>query len=1178
MDKWVLETSLLWTLKSKPQHLWHLQCFTESYDCAILLQESGKITYKGLDSDTFPLKFTLDANPLIPHLKIELCVHSRTKAKEDDPFVKERYTAIFLLSKDGDYKQIIKDCRQPFPYHGLSPEPVRASGKYNFSQHVHRLQSFPISKVRQAATYVPDRWPHDKKDKHEFLTWASGGCVLIDSTQSLSPQAQSAVNAFKTIMQRLTTMKNTRIGVIIHCPQKNFLNSMNRILSLPCPQPPPYWPWLERTDTEENVVGELKLPLSFSKNDFERHEKWITHAFIARPKDWIKSGLEPLPDTSEFHSISAVISFIDTRQYLAHTIGSHTYEFLADRSDLSQWYNGIHHCNIFPDREGSSRHIILLNIAKPKKLGATDLERDADSLASNTESILPEVGERVSIVVDVNKSVGQETWSGHVIRIPGHLLKYGRNTAILATRPPVAGGRILEQFEAEAELFFGHHGRNIGKLRQTICEFILNPPQQHQWWHDLFMTQDVKSVVQRGREPAGSFHSTVLSTCQEKRLNKEQTNAVEQFYRNRLSLIVGPPGTGKSTLIDIILELEERFGSRIWVCTESNKACNVLVNKVCKRKGNNYPDRFYRVKPAFLEVLCQEDERGTWTSSEPSRPHHEGFAAISDFLANVEHTESKMALSVMIEQRIKILEQDQLRNKQLWKTEEEDLKRLRAYRKEITKIRTEFPNLPLALTKSSVRLSPQETEIVEYEQELRVQLIKILRKVQQKLVENAKGIFTTSAATSSFILRTFKPHTLIIDEASQAAEPEVVYPILHALHAGQLRRVLIVGDPNQLPPMIVAQRNPFSLQGKQSLLERLIKANFPSTMLLEQYRMHPDVSSVVNKAIYSGKLRDGPNTSTGPAITWFRKFSEHLAALSKQQLPATHSILISLNRSVDFHWGSQQKGVSHSRFNLQSAFVVARLVWLMVNQGCKPEEILVQAFYLDQVNLIKAIFADIPKYKGTRIATVDGSQGDEELYGIVDCVVLGGGGPETMGFLGRERRRFNVAMSRQMAGRIVIGHEKFVLGKYLEKEHPWEVFNNEAKSKKTILQDTWFHTRDTLWATCDLKKRYEDVKTEYEKMSRTKQLPKHENISSQFSQMAMTSVSRHNEYEQMAFIEATQSNMALARKYLNEANGELHLAINRYFTETGAMDEVEAEEIGLPEAVQDIIHRFGQLS
>ena len=67
---------------------------------------------------------------------------------------------------------------------------------------------------------------------------------------------------------------------------------------------------------------------------------------------------------------------------------------------------------------------------------------------------------------------------------------------------------------------------------------------------------------------------------------------------------------------------------------------------------------------------------------------------------------------------------------------------------------------------------------------------------------------------------------------------------------------------------------------------------------------------------------------------------------------------------------------------------------MMIDQGCKPEEVLVQAFYLDQVNLIKAIFADIPKYKGIRIATVDGSQGDEELYGIVDSVVLGGGGPE----------------------------------------------------------------------------------------------------------------------------------------------------------------------------------------
>lgn len=185
-----------------------------------------------------------------------------------------------------------------------------------------------------------------------------------------------------------------------------------------------------------------------------------------------------------------------------------------------------------------------------------------------------------------------------------------------------------------------------------------------------------------------------------------------------------------------------------------------------------------------------------------------------------------------------------------------------------------------------------------------------------------------------------------------------------------------------------------------------------------------------------------------------------------------------------------------------------------------------------------------------------------------------------MAFLsGERRRRFNVARSGQMAGRIVIGYERFVSGKHLQTGHPWEAFSSEAKDKKIILQDTWFHTGDTLWDTCDLKKRYGEVKTEHEKMSRTRQLPKHANISGQFSKMAVTSVSRHNEYEHMAFIEATQSDMDIARKYLDEASGELQAAINRYFTRTGAMDEVEAEEIGWPKDVQDIVHRrSGQLS
>lgn len=55
-------------------------------------------------------------------------------------------------------------------------------------------------------------------------------------------------------------------------------------------------------------------------------------------------------------------------------------------------------------------------------------------------------------------------------------------------------------------------------------------------------------------------------------------------------------------------------------------------------------------------------------------------------------------------------------------------------------------------------------------------------------------------------------------------------------------RVVLVGDPCQLPPTVLSRAAEASLLA-QSLFERMARAGWPVQLLREQYRSHPDISA-----------------------------------------------------------------------------------------------------------------------------------------------------------------------------------------------------------------------------------------------------------------------------------------------------------------------------------------------
>ncbi|KAI9692979.1 MAG: hypothetical protein M1822_004974 [Bathelium mastoideum] len=206
--------------------------------------------------------------------------------------------------------------------------------------------------------------------------------------------------------------------------------------------------------------------------------------------------------------------------------------------------------------------------------------------------------------------------------------------------------------------------------------------------------------------------------------------------------------------------------------------------------------------------------------------------------------------------------------------------------------------------------------------------------------------------------------------------------------------------------------------------ERLIKAGTPCIQLQTQYRMHPTISSIVNKTIYDGSLRDDASTVQRADTAKFQGFAVGLAKACKTaDFPRASSAVISPVKDEKYHWGSQQAPGSTSRYNLQTAAMIFRLVHQLTQKaGSSPHDIMVIAFYKDQVGLLKALFADAA---AVAVSTVDGSQGKERPVVIVDCVVVRSTAVE-LEFLASEKRRLNVVMSRAMVGRITICCRDFV--------------------------------------------------------------------------------------------------------------------------------------------------------
>ena len=307
------------------------------------------------------------------------------------------------------------------------------------------------------------------------------------------------------------------------------------------------------------------------------------------------------------------------------------------------------------------------------------------------------------------------------------------------------------------------------------------------------------------------------------------------------------------------------------------------------------------------------------------------------------------------------------------------------------------------------KLTQLKNELGELSSQDEKKFKQLTRSAEREILTNADVICCTCVGAGDPRISKFKFRTVLIDESTQAAEPECMIPIVLGC-----KQLVLVGDHQQLGPVIM-NKKAAKAGLNQSLFERLVILGCAPIRLNVQYRMHPCLSEFPSNMFYEGSLQNG---------------------VTMQQR---------VRPDVDFPWpardspmlfwsnlGNEEISASGTSYlNRTEAANVEKIVTRFFKAGVRPSDIGIitpyegQRSYVVQSMQLNGTFKK-ENYKEIEVASVDAFQGREKDYIVLSCVRSND--HQGIGFLS-DPRRLNVALTRAKYGVVIVGNPK-VLSKH----------------------------------------------------------------------------------------------------------------------------------------------------
>lgn len=326
-----------------------------------------------------------------------------------------------------------------------------------------------------------------------------------------------------------------------------------------------------------------------------------------------------------------------------------------------------------------------------------------------------------------------------------------------------------------------------------------------------------------------------------------------------------------------LVEIAEKLGEKYWVATGSNAALDVLAKKVCDMKGSNTPADIYHLWTASAESVSDDFDTGELFKCLQARGFFKDQLLLTALLSVGDEAgpSSKTAesLSAAAVEALTLgeglpKEDRPIPADNIGRNARVEYK-IRARLEHLTQTGSQFVNtfkdeshiLGLyLLARHLAKLMRRESSVVVGRMQAGE---KRLRALQQANVAQAKGILTTLGNANTLLADDYKGNFVLSDEGSQIGEVTAISPILRAAAQGGLRRIVIIGDPDQLPPIVKNGDNPSREQGNISLMEGLMKTGAIPLRLREQYRMHHTIAAPISDIVYDGQLRSSPSSGSG---------------------------------------------------------------------------------------------------------------------------------------------------------------------------------------------------------------------------------------------------------------------------------------------------------------------------
>ncbi|XP_042553535.1 protein ZGRF1 isoform X2 [Dipodomys spectabilis] len=261
------------------------------------------------------------------------------------------------------------------------------------------------------------------------------------------------------------------------------------------------------------------------------------------------------------------------------------------------------------------------------------------------------------------------------------------------------------------------------------------------------------------------------------------------------------------------------------------------------------------------------------------------------------------------------------------------------------------------------------------------------------LLKQVRVVGVTCAACPFPCMNDLKFPVVVLDECSQMTEPSSLLPIARF----ECEKLILVGDPKQLPPTIQGSDAAHENGLEQTLFDRLCLMGHKPVMLRTQYRCHPAISAIANDLFYEGNLLNGiSEPERSPLLAW-------LPTLCFYNVP-----------------GLEQMERDNSFYNVAEAAFTLKLIQSLIASGIAGCMIGVITLYKSQMyklcHLLTTADFDNPDIKNVQVSTVDAFQGAEKEIIILSCVRT-----QHVGFIDSEKR-MNVALTRGRRHLLIVGN------------------------------------------------------------------------------------------------------------------------------------------------------------